>query len=120
MPKRSSAQSVGVEGVHAVMLSRDIDNVVETLPGDAHTGHIEWRGKRNPVQRIREKLSKLSLVYVCGSQDRLIVILTRSQVIVVIRERARIVADIYGRVCRRLLVGRRRHGVSAYAARGRV
>ena len=43
-PKRSAAQSIGIEGVDAVVLRRDIDYVVEALSGNVHVGDVERRG----------------------------------------------------------------------------
>ena len=52
VPERRGAESVGVEGVDAIVFGRYINDVVVALPGDANVGDVERRGERNAIQRI--------------------------------------------------------------------
>ena len=57
MPKRR-AGGVGVEGVHAVVLGDDIDDVVRALARDSHLGLDERLPVDQSVNRILEELAE--------------------------------------------------------------
>ena len=94
MPQWSGAKAVRIEGVNAVIFGCNIHYVMETAARDIHASHIKGRRKSISVYRIREEFSKLNRVNVCRSQHSLIVVLSRSEVIVVESIGTRIVADI--------------------------
>src|SRR5216684_9236752 len=41
-PQRPGIGVVGIEGVHAIMHRRNVDNVMHTLARDVYSGKVQW------------------------------------------------------------------------------
>ena len=53
LPRRCCGETIGVEGIDAVILGRDVDDVVQALTGDGYVGDVERLRKDVSVDRIR-------------------------------------------------------------------
>ena len=62
---------VGVEGVEAVVLGRDIQDVVDALAGDRHAGHVERLGVDLAVDAVDAEQAERARLDVRRRQDRL-------------------------------------------------
>jgi hypothetical protein len=82
LPQRSPAR-VGIKGVHGVILSCDIDDVVGAA-ANGHAGDVQRLGVDLPVDRVRKEFAESRGVDVGGSQQRLARILSRALIVVVV------------------------------------
>src|ERR1700687_5472373 len=72
---------IGVECVHRIVFCGYEDDVVDGA-ANRKLGHIEWLRGHRPLFRIAEKNSEASGIDVCGSEECLLRLLSRSQIVV--------------------------------------
>src|SRR5579859_3107188 len=75
MPERLS-RTVGLEGVYAVMLGRDVNHVDRTHPRNVYARGIQRLRCYDPIYAIGEHASKESGVDILGSQENFTVVHT--------------------------------------------
>ena len=108
LPERRRASAVGVVRVDAVVLGRDVHDVVRPLPRDGDVLHVERRGVGDAVEREREELPEARRVDVRRREHGLVQVLPGAHVVVVVREHPGVVRRVGRRDAGERLVLRRR------------